>query len=261
MYEQHLQQAGLTHHQAALYETLVREGALPASIASRKANVSRTLAYKVLQDLAAMGLVEKHEPEGKVAVFRASHPTKLQEMAEAQKKAADTALLALSGALPELSSAYNLAIGKPGVRFFEGELGVKHVLGDSLSAKEPILTYADVAAIRKYIPDVNAEYVKERARRKVQKRGLVPDTPENRAFVGGYTGDFKGVTDTKFIPCDKTPFSTIMQIYDNKVSYITLGETNLIGVIIEDPRIYAMHKTLFEYEWRITPSAEESKES
>lgn len=252
-YEQHLGQAGLTPHQAALYEAFIKRGAMPASQAAREANVPRTLAYAVLKQLEILGLLEKREAGGKVAVFAAAHPLKLQERAEENKKRSETALIALSGAMPELLSAYNLSIGKPGVRFFEGMLGMKQVLDDSLTAKEMILTYADLASIRKYIPEVNAQYVRERERRGVAKRGLVPDTPENRSFVGGYEGDFAKVTDTKFIPCEQAPFKTIMQIYDNKVSYLALGEENLMGVILEDPRIYQMHKTLFEHLWSVTP--------
>src|SRR3989344_2315482 len=251
-YEQHLEQAGLTPHQAALYEAFIKRGAMPASRAAREANVPRTLAYSVLKQLKTMGLIDKKEDKGKVATFAAAHPLKLQERAEEAKKRSEEALTALSGALPDLLSAYNLSIGKPGVRFFEGMLGMKQVLDDSLTAKEPILSYGDLAAIHKYIPEVNATYVKERARRKIAKRGFAPDTPENRSFIDAYTGEFEKLTETKFIPCDQAPFKTIMQIYDNKVSYLSLGDDNLMGIIIEDPRIYQMHKTLFEHLWRIT---------
>lgn len=256
-YQQYLLQAGLSKDQAALYETLVSKGELPAARAAKESGVPRTLAYVVLKQLETMGLVEKREDVGKVAQFAATHPLRLQEIAEQKKKEAEVALAALKDALPELSSAYGLALGKPGIRFFEGFIGVQHVLNDSLSAKEIIRTYADLAAIRTYIPDINATYVKERARRKVEKRGLVPDTEENRGFVRGYDGTFKGVTDTKFIQCDKAPFSTVMQIYDNKVSYISLGTEHLIGVILEDPRIYTMHKTLFDHLWAVTPEISE----
>ena len=102
---------------------------------------------------------------------------------------------------------------------------------------------------------MNKTYVTERMKRNINKRGLVPDTPENRAFMGGYADKTLEMTETRFIPCDQAPFSTVMQIYDNKVSYSTLGGESLIGVIIEDPRIYTMHRTLYDYLWSITPPA------
>jgi hypothetical protein len=53
----------------------------------------------------------------------------------------------------------------------------------------------------------------------------------------------------KFIDHKLYPFNSVMQIYDGKISYITLSKTSKIGVIIEDKNIYQMHKSLFEYIW------------
>ena len=39
-----------------------------------------------------------------------------------------------------------------------------------------------------------------------------------------------------------------MQIYDNKVSYLTFGSQK-IGVIITDPLIAHMHRMLFDFAW------------
>ncbi len=252
-YEQSLIAAGLEKNQAAVYETLVKRGALPASDAAHLAGLGRPLTYKVLDELIALGLVEEKKERGKVARFVAAHPLKLKEIADKKLEAAQSAKVALEGTIGKLISDFNLQSGKPGVRFFEGMEGIRQVLWDSLNARETIYAYSDLAAIRKYISDINKEYVAERMRRNVNKYGLVPDTPENRSFMRDYTGKMLEMTETRFLPCDKAPFSTVMQIYDNKVSYSVLGEKNLIGVIIEDPRIYTMHRTLYDYLWSITP--------
>ena len=42
-----------------------------------------------------------------------------------------------------------------------------------------------------------------------------------------------------------------MQIYDNKVSYITLSDKEMIGVIIEDKHIYTMNRDLFDFNWEL----------
>lgn len=41
-----------------------------------------------------------------------------------------------------------------------------------------------------------------------------------------------------------------MQIYDNKISYITLEPKRMMGVIVEDRHLYEMHLYFFEYIWR-----------
>jgi hypothetical protein len=83
----------------------------------------------------------------------------------------------------------------------------------------------------------------------VKKRGLVIDSPEARKFLKSYDGE---VTGTKLITGTDSvvPFQTIMQIYDNKVSYITLTDEYLVGIIITDQFIANTHKYLFESLWK-----------
>lgn len=253
-YTQHLLQAGLTHDEAALYEVLVKEGKLPASSAARRAKVSRTLAYKVLADLEKRGLVEREDIAGAASTFTAAHPAKLREIADKQAKEAENAKLAIDGIINPLSSDFNLAVGKPGIRFFAGDEGVQEVLNDSLNSKEEIRAYSDLSTIHKYAQTVSNEYIKRRTKLSVRRRSLMPGTEENRALVAEkYTGKLAELSKTRFLNCDKTPFGTYMQIYDGKIAYIAFSGGNLIGAIIEDERIYTLHKTLFDHMWNVTP--------
>jgi len=49
---------------------------------------------------------------------------------------------------------------------------------------------------------------------------------------------------------DDVYVGAVIPTLENKISYITLKENSMIGIIIEDPFIYKMHKTLFEYLWQ-----------
>ena len=237
---------GLTEDQASLYDALLRKGTLTARKATLEAGVPRTLGYAVLKQLENKGLVTKTELPGAVAQFSAAHPGVLLDKAESEQKAAERALSNLKIALPDLSSLYNLATGKPGIKFYEGVSGIQAVLEDTLTAKETIYSYADLEMIEKHIGEINREYVKKRDKLGVKKRGLLLDTQENRFLLEGY---HTKVTDVKLIKADAAPFKTVMQIYDGKISYFTLGEEHLVGVVIIDPHIYEMHKALFEATW------------
>lgn len=245
-----LVQAGLSAEQAALYDVLVKNGPLHASVAARKADISRPLAYKVLAGLEAENLVEKKDEPGTVAVFIAAHPLKLKEFAERRADALKNASKILEGALGGLISDFNLVSGKPGIRFFEGLQGIKEVLEDSLTARTEILTYADIESIEKHIAGINRDYVKTREKFGIKKKGIAFDTPFAREFLKDYA---PSVTEMKLITSKEPPFHTVMQIYDGKVSYITLSEENKIGVIIADQRIYEMHRDLFLHTWTTTP--------
>ncbi len=246
-YFQTLTQAGLEADQAHVYEALLQNGPLTAGRIHQRTPLKRGLVYKVLEELQALGLVTKKDALGKVAIFEPAHPLKLKELAETKEKQAKQAQGALEGVLPQLTSQFNLASGKPGVRFFEGRDGIWEVLKDSLTAKGEIYSYADIESIVKYINEINQKYVATRERLKIQKKGIVLDTPFNRKYLSDY---HTTVTDVKLISYNSPAFESVMQIYDNKVSYITLSPDKMIGVIIDDPRIYQLHKWLFEWSWQ-----------
>jgi hypothetical protein len=196
--------------------------------------------------MVPLGLVEKNDRPGKIAVFNAVHPVKLKEILDARLELAQSAKVNLESILGRLTSDFNLVSGKPGVQLYEGMSGIQQVLNDSLSSKTEIYTYADVESVDKYIPDINREYVAKREKLNLKKKGIAFDTPETRYFLEGYHA---GITEMKLISWRAMPFKTIMQIYDGKISYFTLGETNLVGIIVSDPHIYQMHKEMFEFLW------------
>lgn len=256
-YQQSLKEAGLTKDQAAAYEALVKMGTAPASDVAYGAGIGRPLTYKVLDELMSMGIVEKDESR-KVARFTPAHPLKLKERIEKRAEEAQNAKTALEGVLGRLTSDFNLISGKPGVRFFEGLEGVREVAWDTLTTKDELRMYADVEAIRKYIPELNAEYVAERKKRNIKKRTLVLDTHGSREY---YKSTIPDITDTRLIKTDELPFQSDMHIYDGKVSYITFSEDRLIGIIIADPHIYATHKYLFDFMWSKAESIQAANRS
>jgi predicted transcriptional regulator len=243
-----LVQAGLKPDQAIIYEVLIKNGPLPAGKIHLKTPIKRGLVYKILDELIELGLVFEKKEIGKSAVFEPAHPLKLKELAEKREEEAKQAQLTIENILPPITSEFNLAVGKPGVQFFEGREGVKTVLANSLQTKTEIYSYADIESIVKYINDINDDYVTKRERLKVKKKGIVLDTPFNRNYLGDY---HKTVTDVKLIAQPTPPFESIMQIYDDKVSYITLTPNHMLGIIISDQHIYQLHKWLFEWSWSI----------
>jgi len=250
-YIQPLVASGLEPDQAQIYELLLKHGPLKAGKVALKSTLKRGLVYKILDELVNLGLVIKDEAQGKIAIFEPAHPLKVKELAESREAKFKTAQLALDGILGNLTSDYNLALGKPGIQFFEGKDGIKKVLNDTLNSKTEICAYSDIEAILKYIPEINTEYVAVRERRKIKKRGILIDTPAARQELSGYHPD---ITKNKFIKIPITPFASIMQIYDDKISYITLQPEKMFGVIIQNPAIYQMHKYLYEYLWQVIPA-------
>ena len=233
-----LKTVGLTQPQALLYEALINHGSLPASAAALRAGLARQSAYKILDELMALGLAEKHDKPGAVAQFTASHPVRLKELGEKH-------LQSLNATISDFVSLYNLSNGKPGVRFYEGYDGIKECLDDALTSHTEIYSYVDISAVEREIPDASREFAKARQKLGLKKKNIGIDTPQNRAEIEGYYSD---VTEERLIEWPSEAIDTVMQIYDGRVSYFTITDPK-IGIIVADPHIYRMHKTLFELTW------------
>ncbi len=251
MYNDILTQLGLSSSESTIYECLLKNGQSTVGEIIKKTPLKRGVAYNILSDLIKKGLIsEKKIKTGKgkekVAHFIPNHPEKLREYLENKKSQIDKVEKTFNANLPSFISDFNLISGKPGVRFFEGIEGVKKVLEDSLTSKEIIYSYADLEAVVKYINKINQEYSKKRDALDVKKRVVFIDSPFTRNYLKNY---HRETTFMKFIDHKLYSFNSVMQIYDGKISYITLSKTSKIGVIVEDKNIYQMHKSLFEFAW------------
>lgn len=253
MYKDIFTSINLSPNESAIYEFLLKNGESSAGFIIKNTPLKRGLVYKVLDSLVGKGLVleiksmpSKKQGRPKISHFAPNHPEKLHEFIEIERKKLDKAKNTLEANMPAIISDFNLVSGKPGVRFYEGLAGIKEVLSDSLQAKETIYSYADLEAVVSHIDKINKEYVEKRDSLNIQKKVIFIDSPFARSYLKNYHRD---TTFMRFIDHKLYPFNSVMQIYDGKVSYITLSEKNKIGVLIEDRNIYQLHKSIFEYTW------------
>ncbi|MFO7807201.1 MAG: helix-turn-helix domain-containing protein [Candidatus Moraniibacteriota bacterium] len=244
MHEKILQKVNLTPTQAEIMDYLLQTEESKASTIAEKIKKSRAIVYRDLEELVRLGLIEKKEKSNQITVFKAEHPSKLEKLMEQREKALKNDKKELENSLPDLISAYNLTHNRPGIKFYEGEEGVKKVLEDTLTSETDIYTIADSGSIKGGIEKINREYVKARKKKGIAKKLIVPESARKR-----FKETQDEYTEIRFLKEDYYNFKTGMQIYNNKISYQTLGPDNKIGVIIEDKNIYTMHKFLFEYIW------------
>lgn len=237
---------GLTKVQSEIFNCLLQNGPKKASDIAKIAKRPRGVAYKGLEELIDLGLVLKKEGKLGVALFSAEHPSNLEKVLERREKELNKIKKEFSASLPDLISAFNLVSNKPGVRFYEGEVGIEKSLNDTLSSKTTIYTFADIEAVEKNIKQINSTYSKKREKTNIKKNIIVADTPFNRNFLKNFNSE---ITEFRFLPKDFYSFNSGVQIYDNKVSYQVISEKDKMAIIIEDKNIYQMNKLLFEYIW------------
>lgn len=259
MYKDILTQINLSPNEAIVYEYLLKNGQSAAGAIIKKTPLKRGVVYNALAELIKKGLVAQ-KTKNKIAWFSPNHPDKLREYIEDKEREIIKAKNSLEANLPALVSDFNLVSGQPGVRYFEGYAGIKKVSEDSLTAKAEIYTYSDHRNVMKYISKLNQEYIEKRLKLGLKKKILSPDSPETRKFLSENGRDeIEEAQLTQYKLLDSLPisFNTVLQIYDNKISYITLLEEKKIGIIIEDENIAKMHKDIFEYNWSKAKSLKE----
>lgn len=241
-----LAKVGLNATEALIYRLLLSSGPVGIKPLLTDTKLKRGNAYYHLDSLIAKGLVEKLDLPGQTIKFIARHPENLELLLAKEKNRLLEAETIIQQQLPELRSLYQLIALKPGVKFYEGIEGALKVANDSLTSSTEILSYIDNEAVNKLYPEFNKQYVEKRHSQKIKKRMLTVDS----SFIRTHAKNFnKGHTQIRVIP-PSSPFTSIMYIYDNKVSYINQSQGQLVSMIIEHPAIYQMHKTLFEALWQ-----------
>src|SRR3546814_1456774 len=99
-----------------LYAAAIELGEAPISAVAARAGVVRTSAYNALGRLEQEGLVSFQTRDGQRCVI-AHDPTVLLERVEGRRQM-------LNELMTQLRSMYNAALGKPQIRFYEGEQGI-----------------------------------------------------------------------------------------------------------------------------------------
>lgn len=244
-YNQVLIQAGLSENQAVIYETLLKSGPLRASSLAIRTPFKRQLTYKLLDELVGLGLVIKDENKGKVAMFEPAHPLKLKQLAEEREKKAKESQNILEGVLHNLTSTYNITLGKPGVIIVEGAEEAYKLFKDSYYAKSPVWQYYDAKTVRKYFSNIDDAISNESMYKKKTRKIMAPNDNHNREILKDEPNENIQI---KYIPFqEELPVVALM--YDHKVIMITIGAKRIIGMSIENDLIYNFFTAMFKHLW------------
>jgi len=260
--EKFLETTGLEDSEAKVYLALLELGPSTVSEVTKKAQITRTLGYHVLEKLGWMGLVDRVSGKGSKQIYSSNHPRSFFQHVKNQKSKWDRSLKKVEEVLPELISLYNI-VEKPSIRFKEGVKGVKELYEESLESKTEILSISDtIGWAHKDFITWGRAYNKERSKRKIHERILMLDTKDGRDWVDDYQGSFK-YTHYKWIKPEQIPgildFHGEINIYDNKTVLVMLKKTQRMIIIIESIQLVNIFKGLYELAWNSSKPAGRKK--
>lgn len=250
MYENVLKNLGWSPGEVEVYIALLRLGTQPASTIARSISKKRTTVRVYLEHLAKEGFVQFHW-KGKTQYFTAEKPEEALDSLRYNKTKIlerwDQNIRAFSAILPELTSVMRQDMNIPKVTYYEGIHDLKRMYTDSLTSKTEILCLSSVEDLwdlfgKKY----DQWYVKKRIKKGISLRYLAKDTPLERQEA---KKDKRYLRESRHLPANLFNISNEINIYDGKVSIITL-KNEKIGVLIQSQEIYHSMKVMFGALWK-----------
>lgn len=251
-----LKKIGLNSKEAQVYLSLLELGSQPASVIGKKSNINRSTTYLILDSLIQKGYVNEHV-RADVKYFAAADPQMIVQSLEQQEHTIDENRKDLIDLLPDFYALTNPLSIKPKVRFYEGEEGVKRAMNDTLNSSEPLFAWSAFDSWLKATPTLQ-KYIKDYAKLRAEKykipvKVIVLDTPEVRKYLLEQYPPLKENKDPlmeiRWAPKDIPAFNNETNIYDDKVSIVSLAKNELLGVVIESHEIAKLHKAIFQMAW------------
>jgi sugar-specific transcriptional regulator TrmB len=242
-----LEQIGLTEEQAKVYFCLVSSGQLQARKIAMESRVNRSLVYRILKQLNALGLVTEKSGPGSVSTFTALHPSKLHTIIKKKEDDLKLADQALHEAVSTLGAQFNLTCGKPSIRFYEGIDGLR-VLN-----KDIIHTKSEVSLIRSPFDNNTEEldgharkHLEDRAKAGIKTKLIVPIKNTPSRVIPEW--DSANLIERRRVPREELLNSAQVIIYANKVAFTSFTDC-MITTIIEDKGIADTCRMLFSALW------------
>lgn len=233
-----------------VYTALLRLGTQPASIIAKALDKKRTTVRVYLEKLTKEGFVQFHW-EGRTQYFTAEKPEQIVNSMRHNKtkllQQYDKNISTFSAILPELTSIVQHEVNIPKVTYYDGINDLKRMYNDSLTSKTEILCLSSIEDLwdifgKKY----DQWYVEKRIKRKIPLRYIAKDTAHEYEEA---KKDKKYLRHSRHLPAKLFDISNEINIYDEKVSIITL-KNEKVGVLIQSQEIYHSMKVMFEALWK-----------
>ncbi len=266
-----LKNFGLNEKETAVYLALIELGPSPVRFLSAKSGVNRGTTYDILKSLIALGLVTYYNKQSH-QYFSAESPEKLLSALDEKQHNIVELKSEIQKQLPELKSLYEKQGGKPAVKLFEGQKGLKAILEDVLEtvgreADKQYFVYSS-ANLREDVYKAYPTFSDSRKSKKIKVQTIAL----------GEGGQLVGLDERKWLfpspsrMSDEVPFGTKLDeervracpvldtgerlqstyeiIYTGKVAHISVDDSkNLVGVVIQNKEIYETQKIIFESLW------------
>ena len=242
-----LKTIGLTENEANIYCTLLNYNQCTVSILARHTGLNRTTCYSLLSKLEKQGYIQKIV-RNEITYFLPGDLKILINKLIDHQKSLEENIQKVTLAAESIENLRNRHIKSNRALFFEGAVGIKNIMEDTLTAREPIRAYANLLELQRILPDYFQNYSRRRTAKKLFVRALYT------ADIHSYRHKLKDkdeLRESRLIP-KEFDFNLDFIVYDNKVVIISLKAE--FGVLIESQEMADQQKKFFDTIWEIAKS-------
>jgi len=242
MYEKILVQNGFTPKEAKVYLSILEYGQATMSMIARKTNLERPTIYDIVSRLENKGYASTLKTKG-VKHVTVTPPNIIFQSLK-------NSLYQAEKILPDLMEiAYKSPI-KPRIKFYEGTKGIKQVLREYSHSTENAYVISDYITFPKEVLDfIYKEIIPERIRRNTFTKMLVVDNPKHKVVK---TKEAKYLQEHRLItfPPGMGLENQEILLWENKIGFLSFGNNEMFGMIIESKSISQMLKSIFYLIWQ-----------
>ncbi len=243
-----LQEIGLTEGETKVYLALISLGMTKTGPLAKKAEVSSSKVYKILDRLIQKGLVG-HVLQGKIKLFQALEPRRVVDYLEKKEQEIKQKKDLMQKILPQLELERKLSGKKTQAVIYEGFKAIKNFYLNILNELSAGETYHVLGASygeheKPGVKEFFQNYHTQRAQKKIKvkmlanydvKGNLVPSTLVN--------------SEIRFLPQYLITNMTVI-FYNNK-SFIFFMTEEPTGFLLENEEATKSFKKYFETFWKI----------
>jgi sugar-specific transcriptional regulator TrmB len=237
MIHESLKKLGFSEKEIAVYLSLLSLGASPASTLARVTQLKRPTVYLILNGLLERNLIVSYK-QGKYTYFAIDDPKKLYFNEREKTDIAQQLVETLKAQIPKASQW--------DIHYYKGQGGYNELYEGILKDQpKEICAWLNVEEFIKGLdPLYEKKWTRERVKRKIFTRMILPDTPFTKDFR---KKDANSQRETRLMPKGRQ-FESSCVMYDDRIIFFSPGEET-VGLKIQHAGLYQMHKQIFELSW------------
>lgn len=238
---------GLTNGESKVYLALLEIGESTTGEIVKRAKVSRSKIYEMLDKLAQKGLVSS-VIKNKAKYYTASNPEEIRELIKLNRSLLDEQEKSFEKLVPNLISISKHKKEQQTATVFEGIAGIKTLFNLILSDLKKGESYYSIAiepdSFSKEFLTFMENYHRKRAKKGINV--LLLANPEIKKYINHNLGKEKLIQ----IRYSDSIIPTSLLIFKNKVATFTWGD-NASAILISSSVISLRYKKFFESLWKI----------